>query len=58
MVRIIVGTLLDVGYGKISPKQVKTILEQKDRTKAGKTAPAKGLVLYNVDYGIRFRQNK
>ncbi len=55
MVRIIAGTLLDVGFGKISPKQIKTILEQKDRTKAGKTAPAKGLVLYNVDYGIRFK---
>ena len=58
MVRIIAGTLLDVGFGKIPPKQIKTILEQKDRTKAGKTAPAKGLVLYNVDYGVKFGSQK
>ena len=50
MVRIIVGTLLEVGYGKRLPQDIKTILEAKDRTKAGKTMPAKGLILYGVDY--------
>ena len=50
MVRIIVGTLVDVGTGKILPEEIKTILEAKDRTKAGKTAPAEGLYLKAVKY--------
>ena len=50
MVRIIVGTLVDVGLGKISPEEVKTILEAKDRKIACDTAPAKGLFLYKVQY--------
>lgn len=50
MIRIIAGTLIDVGIGKIEAKQVKNILEQKDRNNAGKTLPACGLCLINVEY--------
>ena len=50
MIRIISGTLVDVGIGKIEPTEVKEILEAKDRNKAGKTLPANGLCLINVEY--------
>ena len=50
MVRIIFGTLLKVAYGKMKPEEMKTIIEAKDRKMAGKTMPAKGLVLKNVVY--------
>lgn len=50
MVRAIVGTLLDVGYGKISLERFKTILMNKNRAEAGASAPAKGLYLTKVIY--------
>lgn len=50
MVRIMVGTLLEVGMGRLNPDQVKDILEAKDRKQAGPTAPAKGLCLIKVEY--------
>jgi tRNA pseudouridine38-40 synthase len=50
MVRILVGTLLEVGAGRMAPEDVKRILEAKDRTQAGPTAPAGGLCLMKVDY--------
>ncbi len=50
MVRIISGTLVDVGSGKIKPEEVKNILELQDRSKAGKTLPAHGLYLVEVYY--------
>ena len=50
MVRIMVGTLLQVGFGAIEPDQVAGIIEAKDRRLAGPTAPAKGLCLMKVDY--------
>lgn len=50
MVRILVGTLLEVGRGDMSPEQVKDILEAKDRKMAGPTAPPEGLCLMKVDY--------
>ena len=50
MVRNIVGTLVEVGLGKISPADFKGILESKDRDQAGATAPAHGLFLKNVNY--------
>ena len=50
MVRIIVGTLLQVGMGKIDVEDVKRILESKDRNNAGPTAPAKGLILDRIYY--------
>ena len=50
MVRIMVGTLLEVGFGKRAPEEVAEIIEAKDRQKAGFTAPAQGLCLMKVDY--------
>ncbi len=50
MVRIIAGTLLEVGLGKILPKEIPNIIESKDRTQAGKTLPANGLCLMRVEY--------
>lgn len=50
MVRIIAGTLLDVGIGKIQPEEIPQIIESKDRKKAGKTLPAVGLYLVEVNY--------
>ena len=50
MVRIMVGTLIDVGLGRKSVEDVKKILELKDRTKASKTASPNGLFLYKVYY--------
>lgn len=50
MVRIIVGTLIEVGKGKIRPDDVKGIIESKDRKSAGKTAPPQGLCLEKVYY--------
>jgi tRNA pseudouridine38-40 synthase len=50
MVRILTGTLLEVGYGNIAPQEVKEILEACDRQKAGPTAPPEGLCLMKVDY--------
>lgn len=51
MVRIIAGTLVDVGLGKIPPHVVEDILEAKDRAAAGHTAPPYGLYLAEVYYG-------
>ena len=50
MVRIIVGTLLEVGIGRWQPEKVKEILDQKDRSTAGPTAPAKGLTLLKYEF--------
>ncbi|OHB69348.1 MAG: hypothetical protein A2W23_10455, partial [Planctomycetes bacterium RBG_16_43_13] len=50
MVRAIVGTLLLVGLGKLSPEGVKQILDSKDRKMAGANVPAKGLCLMEVKY--------
>ncbi len=50
MVRILVGTMVDVGRGKISIEDFQKILDAKDRRKAGRTAPPQGLYLYEVYY--------
>lgn len=50
MVRILTGTLLEVGYGNIPVDSVKEILEACDRQKAGPTAPPQGLCMMKVDY--------
>lgn len=50
MVRILVGTLLEVGYKKIPVAQVQTILEQKNRKLAGPKMPPEGLCLEQVEY--------
>lgn len=51
MVRIIAGTLMEVGRGHIEPQEVKRILEAEDRQAAGPTAPACGLVLVGIEFG-------
>ncbi len=48
--RIIVGTLLDVGLGKRRPEEIRDVLKAKDRSQAGKTAPSQGLYLWDVNY--------
>ena len=50
MVRIIAGTLIDVGRGRIDYTDIPTIIESKNREKAGKTAPAQGLCLEKIYY--------
>ena len=50
MVRIMVGTLLEVGRGAMPPEQVAEILASRDRKQAGPTAPPEGLCLMKVDY--------
>jgi tRNA pseudouridine38-40 synthase len=50
MVRIIVGTLLEIGAGKREIAEISMILQAKDRTVAGKTAPGNGLFLWKVSY--------
>ena len=50
MVRIIAGTLVDVGLEKINPEDIKYIIDSKDRNLAGKTLPPNGLYLVSVEY--------
>lgn len=50
MVRILTGTLLEVGFGKRSPQSMVHILDAKDRKAAGFMAPPQGLCLLRVDY--------
>ena len=49
-VRITIGTLKDIGIGKLSEDSIVKLLESGDRTKAGITAPPYGLYLVDVDY--------
>ena len=50
MVRIITGTLVEVGKGRMAPEYIEEIISSKDRTKAGPTAPPQGLYLAEVYY--------
>ena len=50
MVRILTGTLIEVGQGKCAPDKITKILDAQDRQAAGPTAPAQGLFLVNVGY--------
>lgn len=50
MVRAIVGTLIDVGFGKISTEDFRKIIDSKNRSNAGLSVPAKGLYLTNIKY--------
>ena len=52
MVRILTGTLLEVGDGKRQPEDMKKILEGRDRSLAGPAAPARGLTLSEVQYTL------
>jgi tRNA pseudouridine38-40 synthase len=48
MVRKMVGTLLDIGRGKLTPDDIERLYELKDRSKSGPTVPAQGLVMVAV----------
>jgi tRNA pseudouridine38-40 synthase len=50
MVRVIVGTLVEVGLSRMEPSRVREILESGDRNQAGPTAPPQGLALVRIDY--------
>ena len=50
MVRAIVGTMVDIGFGKMDLKEFEEIILSKDRCEAGKSAPAKGLFLVDIEY--------
>ncbi|WP_067621111.1 tRNA pseudouridine(38-40) synthase TruA [Alicyclobacillus acidiphilus] len=50
MVRILVGTLVEIGLGRRAPDDIREILLAKDRARAGSTAPPQGLCLWNVEY--------
>ena len=50
MVRIISGTLVEVGLGKIKPEEIKKIIKEGKRENAGKTLPPQGLYLLKVEY--------
>ena len=54
MVRKIVGTLLEVGRGRISPAEIDGLFELRDRTRSGPTAPAHGLSLMSVEYAAEY----
>ncbi len=51
MVRILTGTLVEAGAGRMPPEGLRTALQSGQRALAGDTAPAKGLFLYRVNYG-------
>ena len=50
MVRAIVGTLLEVGEGKITSEDIKTIIAKNDRSEAKMSVPAHGLFLWKIEY--------
>jgi tRNA pseudouridine38-40 synthase len=52
MVRAIVGTLLEVGKGKITVDDFRKVIEMKDRGAAGTSAPAHGLFLVDIEYNV------
>ena len=52
MVRILAGTLCEVGAGRTQPDAIPGILASRDRSQAGPTLPAKGLFLKKVDYDL------
>lgn len=52
MVRAVVGTMVEIGNGKIKPEELRKIIEKKDRNSAGTSAPAQGLFLVDVGYNF------
>lgn len=58
MVRAIVGTLLEIGKGKLKPEDMKSIIEAKDRSRAGYSAPAQGLFLEAVRYPFELEKKE
>ena len=55
MVRKMVGTLLDIGRGKLTPDDIERLFELKDRSKSGPTVPAQGLVMVAVKHDESWR---
>jgi tRNA pseudouridine38-40 synthase len=55
MVRKMMGTLLDIGRGKLLPEDIERLFELKDRSKSGPTVPAQGLVMVEVVHEAAFR---
>tara|TARA_B100000029_G_scaffold513264_2_gene612243 strand:- start:527 stop:1333 length:807 start_codon:yes stop_codon:yes gene_type:complete len=55
MIRNIMGTLIDVGIGRLEPDQMKEILESKDRQKASKTVSPEGLYLIGIRYPEKYK---
>ena len=55
MVRKMVGTLLDVGRGKLTPEDIDRLFELKDRSKSGPTAPPQGLCMVKVEHDKGYR---
>jgi tRNA pseudouridine38-40 synthase len=55
MVRAVVGTLLDIGQGKLQPDEMKRIMQSQNRSEAGSSAPAHGLYLTKVEYPSEFQ---
>ncbi|MFM7481233.1 MAG: tRNA pseudouridine synthase A [Planctomycetota bacterium] len=55
MVRILVGTLLEAGRGRIEPSDIDRIIAQRDRSEAGPTMPPEGLCLEWIHYGQQYR---
>ena len=55
MVRKMVGTLLEVGRGKLTPGDIDKLYALKDRSKSGPTVPPQGLVMVSVDHDETFR---
>ena len=58
MVRIIVGTLIEIGWGKWPPERMRTIQRSKNRLLAGPTAPSRGLCLVKVVYSKKSQRKK
>jgi tRNA pseudouridine38-40 synthase len=54
MVRVMVGTLVDIGKGRFEPSYIDSLLQRGDRKEAGSTAPACGLCLIEVVYPVEF----
>jgi tRNA pseudouridine38-40 synthase len=55
MVRKMVGTLLDVGRGKLTPADIDRLYEFRDRSKSGPTVPSQGLVMVEVQHEEAWR---
>jgi len=55
MVRKMVGTLLDVGRGRLAPEDIDRLYEMKDRSKSGPTVPPQGLCMVSVEHQEAFR---
>jgi tRNA pseudouridine38-40 synthase len=58
MVRIMAGTLVEIGFGRREPESVNTLLQSHDRSSAGVTAPPQGLSLVQVFFGDCFSFEK